>query len=381
MMGVYISDAEIQVAKGRYNETDASASFTLNAQCYTDQKFLDLERETIFHRTWQWVCHMEKVREPGAYYVADVQGRSIAVVRDRSGELRAFYNVCKHRAHHLLEGEGKTRVMTCPYHAWSYNLDGNLRNAPHTDALIDFNKGDICLDQVKVEEFCGFIYVNLDPEARSLAEQTGNLANEINAFASDIKDLTLARRLTFDIKSNWKNVVDNFLECYHCPTAHKDFCTLLQFDTYQVTTHGIYSSHMAKGSKGENSAYSVEGGSCDDHAVWWLWPNTCLMRYPGRNNFLVLNIIPVGPDHTIETYDFYFETAEPTEQEEEAINYIRDVLQQEDIDLVESVQRGMSTPAFESGRIVNDPAGSGLSEHALHHFHGLLLDAYKQAVR
>ncbi|UTW13126.1 aromatic ring-hydroxylating oxygenase subunit alpha [Marinobacterium rhizophilum] len=380
-MGVFLSDKEFQVVKGKYDESEPGASFTLNAQCYTDQKYLDVERESVFKRTWQWVCHVEKVRELGAYYVADVQGQSIAIVRDRSGDLRAFYNVCKHRAHHLLEGEGKARVMTCPYHAWSYNLDGNLRNAPHTEGLVAFDKGDICLDQVQVEEFCGFIYISLDPAAKPLSELTGNLAQEIMQYAPDVNELTFSRRLSFDIKANWKNVVDNFLECYHCPHAHKDFCTLLQFETYKVTTHGIYSSHMAKGAKGENSAYSVEGGSCDDHAVWWLWPNTCLMRYPGRNNFLVLNVIPVGPDRTIETYDFYFETAEPTEQEEQAIKYIRDVLQQEDIDLVESVQRGMNSPAFESGRIVNDPSGSGLSEHALHHFHGLLLDAYKQALK
>lgn len=380
-MGTHISSTDVELIAARYQPGNPGASYTLNAKCYTEQKYFDAEREAIFYRTWQWVCHIEKVRELGAYYVADVQGRSIAIVRDRDGDLRAFYNVCKHRAHHLLKGEGKTRMVTCPYHAWSYNLDGTLRQAPHTDALVNFDKDKICLDQVKVEEFCGFIYVNLDPGAQSLAEQTGDLAKEITAFAPDIADLTHARRLTFEMKSNWKNVVDNFLECYHCPTAHKDFCSLLQFDTYKVTTHGLYSSHMAKASKAENSAYSVDGATVDDHAVWWLWPNTCLLRYPGRSNFLVLNIIPVGPGRTIETYDFYFENAVPTEQEEQAINYIRDVLQQEDIDLVESVQRGMSTPAFESGRIVNDPAGSGLSEHAVHHFHGLLVGAYEHAVK
>lgn len=380
-MSAYISADDFNRAKGKYDEENPSASYTLDAACYTQQHYLDGEREAIFYRTWQLACHIEKVSEPGAYYVADIQGRSIAVVRDRSGDLRAFYNVCKHRAHHLLVGEGKARVMTCPYHAWSYNLDGKLRQAPHTDALENFDKGEICLDQVRVEEFCGFVYVNLDNNAKPLAEVSGNLAEEINKFAPDIAELTLARRLTFDIKSNWKNVVDNFLECYHCPTAHKDFCSLLKFETYKVTTHGIYSSHMAKGGNANNTAYSVDGATCDDHAVWWLWPNTCLLRYPGRANFLVLTIIPVGPDRTIETYDFYFETAEPTAQEEEAINYIRDVLQQEDIDIVESVQRGMNTPAYRSGRVVNDPAGSGLSEHALHHFHGLLLDAYQSIVR
>ena len=110
------------------------------------------------------------------------------------------------------------------------------------------------------------------------------------------------------------------------------------------------------------------------------WPTTCLLRFPGRGNFLVMNIIPVSSEETHETYDFYFETGEPTEQEWEAIAFVRDVLQREDIDLVESVQRGMNTPAFEQGRIVYDPKGSGMSEHGVHHFHGLVLDAYKNAV-
>jgi choline monooxygenase len=170
------------------------------------------------------------------------------------------------------------------------------------------------------------------------------------------------------MRSNWKNVADNFLECYRCPV------------TYKVTTHGIYSSHMAKAGKGSNSAYSTEGATVDDHAVWYLWPTTCLLRYPGRGNFLVMNIIPVGPEETHETYDFYFETSEPTAQKWEAIAFVRDVLQREDIDLVESVQRGMNTPAFEQGRIVYDPNGSGMSEHAVHHFHGLVLNAYNDAV-
>ena len=171
-------------------------------------------------------------------------------------------------------------------------------------------------------------------------------------------------------------MVDNFLECYHCPVAHKDFCTLVDMDTYKVTAHGIYSSHMAEAGKTANTAYSVENATVKNHAVWWLWPNTCLMRYPGRSNIIVMNIIPAGPDKMFETYDYFLETSEPNAAELESIKYIDEVLQVEDIALVESVQRGMATPAFTQGRIVIDPQGSGKSEHAVHHFPGLVLDAY-----
>lgn len=335
-----------------------------------------MDLQEIIAKTWQWVCHVEKVRNPGDYIAVEVAGKPIAVVRDREGKLRAFWNVCKHRAHHLLEGSGNSTRIMCPYHAWTYKLDGQLVRAPHSETLEDFNAKEICLDQVQVEEFCGFVYVNLDGKARPLSELSGDLETEIRHWAPDIDQLTFGKRLTYEIRSNWKNVIDNFLECYHCPTAHKDFCTLVDMDTYKVTTHGIYSSHMADAGKSSNSAYDTSNAKVQTHAVWWLWPNTCLMRYPGRSSMIVLNVIPAGPDLTYETYDFYLETPEPDATEIEAIRYIDEVLQPEDISLVQSVQRGMNTPAFTQGRIVNDPDGSGQSEHALHHFHGLVLEAY-----
>ncbi len=359
-------------------DENASRSMSLRKEAYVEQAWYAADLQAIIAKTWQWVCHVEKLRAPGSYTTTEIAGQPVAVVRDREGVLRAFYNVCKHRAHALLSGDGNTTRIMCPYHAWVYKLDGALVRAPETDNLEDFSPKDICLDQVQVEEFCGFIYVNLDPDAAPLAEITGDLATEIRHWAPDIDQLTFGHRLTYDIKSNWKNVVDNFLECYHCPTAHKDFCELVDMDTYKVTTHGIYSSHMADAGKTENSAYDVSNATVKTHAVWWLWPNTCIMRYPGRSSMIILNIIPAGPDRTLETYDFFLETPEPNEAEVETIRYLDEVLQAEDIAIVESVQKGMTTPAFTQGRIVNDPDGSGKSEHAVHHFHGLVLDAYKR---
>jgi carnitine monooxygenase subunit len=366
-------------AIGRGYSPDPSLSLSLRAEAYVEPGWHKVDVDQILAKSWQWVCHVEKLREHGSYVAVDIGGRPIAVVRDKQNRLRAFYNVCKHRAHQLLSGEGKTRLIVCPYHAWTYTLEGGLHRAPHTENLKDFNSGDICLGQVQVEEFCGFIFVNLDNKAVSLRYQSGDLETEIRHWAPDIDKLTFGHRLTYDIKSNWKNVVDNFLECYHCPTAHRDFCTLVDMSTYKVKTHGIYSSHMADAGKSANSAYDVSNATVKTHAVWWLWPNTCLMRYPGRSSFIVLNIIPAGPDRTLETYDFFLESPEPNEAELQTIKYLDEVLQVEDIAIVESVQKGMNTPAFTQGRIVNDPAGSGKSEHALHHFHGLVLDAYARA--
>ena len=377
-MGEYPTKQQFAAIKSGYH-SDPSQSLSLRADAYTDPQWYQVDLQEIISKAWQWVCHAEKLREPGSFVTIEIAGKPIVVVRDREGTLRAFYNVCKHRAHKLLTGEGKAARITCPYHAWTYKLDGQLVGAPHTQHLQNFDPKAIWLEPVQVEEFCGFVYVNLDAKSETLGKLSGDLEKEIRHWAPDVESLTFGHRLTYDIKSNWKNVVDNFLECYHCPVSHKDFCTLVDMKTYKVTTYGIYSSHMAEAGQQPNSAYDTSKAKVRTHAVWWLWPTTCVMRYPGRSSMIVLNIIPMGPDRTLETYDFFLETPEPDETEKAAIHYLDTVLQVEDIALVESVQRGMNTPAFQQGRIVYDPGGSGKSEHALHHFHGLVLDAYARA--
>jgi phenylpropionate dioxygenase-like ring-hydroxylating dioxygenase large terminal subunit len=378
MTAVTMADVE-RIAAG-YDE-DPARSSSLRAEAYTDARWAEVDLQAIFARTWQWICHVEKLRDPGSYVSATVAGMPIAVVRGRGGELRAFYNVCKHRAHELLSGSGITRNIMCPYHAWIYGLDGKLKAARRADKMETFDKTEICLDQVQVEEFGGMVYVNLDPRAAGLHDQAGDLADDIARWAPDVAGLTHAKRLSYEVATNWKNVIDNFLECYHCHIAHKEFVDLVDMDTYEVRTHGIWSSHFAEAGKHENSAYDVSGASVTEHAVWWLWPNTCLLRYPGRGNFMVFQVLPDGPERTVETWDFFLETTELEPAEVESVKYIDEVLQQQDIAIVESVQRGMRTPAFDQGRFVFDPEGSGLSEHGVHHFHGLVLDAYRQLVR
>lgn len=355
-------------------------SFSLHKACYLEPQYLHAEQQHIFANSWQFLCHEEKLREPGSYVATRIQGQSIVAIRDQQGSLRAFYNVCKHRGHELVQNEGSIKRIICPYHAWTYHLDGRLEVARRAQYVENFNTAQICLDQVQIEIFCHLVFVNLNPDALPLAEQAGNLAQEIISYAPDIAELTLAHRLTYKIKANWKAVVDNFLECYHCPVAHKDFCTLVEMRTYQVVTQGIYSSHMAKAGRRKNTAYQVEEASVTDHAVWYLWPNTTLMRYPGRPNFMVWRIYPISAQETYEIFDFFFPTSVLNEAEQEAIKFIDEVLQPEDIGLVESVQRGMQTPAFNQGRYMVDGNNSGLSEHAVHHFHGLVLKAYQQAV-
>ena len=374
-----LSAAEYQQIRSSYHP-DPCKSSSIDVSCYLEPRFEEIDRQAIFYRSWQFVCHVEKVREPGQYVARNLLGRSLFVVRTADGELKAFYNVCRHRAHELLQGEGRVKRITCPYHAWTYNLDGTLNRAPRSNQVEGFDIGAICLSGVSVEEFCSLVFINLDLDADSLASESGNLANEIQEYAPDLGELTFAHRLTYHIEANWKTVADNFLECYHCPVAHKDFCSLVDMSTYTVKTHGIYSSHMAQAGMTQNRAYDVVGASVTDHAVWFLWPNTTLMRYPGRGNFMVWRFIPAGAQQTYEEFDFFLETAEPNEAERDAIRFVDEVLQVEDIGLVESVQRGMRSGDFSSGRYIVDKEGSGMSEHAVHHFHGMLLNAYSKVV-
>jgi len=379
MKAAVLNAGEFSRIKGGF-DASADQSYSIDSRCYLDPRFLQIETEQIFLRSWQCLCHEEKFREPGSYLTERIQGRSILVLRNPQGQLKAFYNVCQHRAHELMSGEGVAKRITCPYHAWTYDLDGSLVNAPRSEQLRQFDKSKICLQPVQVEIFCHLVFINLDGEAAPLCRQSGDLAKEVMTYAPDLAQLTFSTRLNYRIKANWKAVVDNFLECYHCQVAHKGFSSMIDMDTYKVKTHGIYSSHMAKARTGENMAYSIAKATVTDHAVWFLWPNITLMRYPGRGNFMVWRFYPLSENETYEEFDFFFETAEPDDGEIEAIRFIDEVLQPEDIALVESVQRGMNTPAFRSGRFVVDGDGSGASEHAVHHFHGLLLDSYQRAI-
>ena len=360
-------------------DQDAAKAKSIHKDAYINAHWHDIDRTHIFRKSWQYLCHENQLAKPGDYLAAQMHGQSIFVCRQSDGSLKAFYNVCKHRGHELLSGRGNTKRIICPYHAWMYDLDGRFLEARQSQFIKGFDNQDFCLDEIRLETFCHLIFVNLDQNAASLASQSENLATEINTFAPDLKSLQFAHRLTYTIKANWKSVVDNFLECYHCPVAHKDFCTLVDMDSYKVKTHGIYSSHMAKAGQIENKAYTTDGATVTDHAVWYLWPNTTLMRYPGRGNFMIWRFIPVGPEETYEEFDFFFETTDLEESEKEAIRFIDDVLQPEDIGLVESVQRGMKTPGYSQGRYMVDPSGSGLSEHAVHHFHGLVLKHHQEA--
>lgn len=356
---------------------DPEQSFTIPARYYSDNEILEQEKEAIFYRSWWYVGHRCQLPDPGCYLTVRVCAQNIIVIRDKSGELNAYYNVCQHRGHELLFGKGKVRTITCPYHAWSYGFDGELKAARNTEQLVNFDKCQFSLKPVQVEVFCGLLFVNLDLEAAPLKQQAADLETEIREFCPRVDEVVFAQRDDYDVAANWKVLVDNFLECYHCHPAHRDFVNLVDMKSYSSKVNGIYSSHISNAAATtESTAYQFEKGEVDfGYAGWFLWPNLTIWIYPGEPNISVLQMIPDGAGRTIEYQDWYLPDPQPSSQQRAAMDYQRDVLQPEDVGLCESVQRGLQSKGYNQGRFVVDAKRSELSEHAVHHFQQLYVDA------
>lgn len=167
--------------------------------------------------------------------------------------------MCQHRGHELLNGTGKATHIVCPYHAWTYGFDGELIAARNSQQVKGFNKCDFSLKPVRVEQFCGLVFVNLDADAVSLKQQSGNLEDEIRHYCPRVDEMVFAQRDTYDVACNWKTIVDNFLECYHCHVAHKDFVDLVDMNSYRTKTHGIYSGQISSAVRSaDNAAFTVK---------------------------------------------------------------------------------------------------------------------------
>lgn len=352
-------------------------SYTLPARYYTDPAIFEAEKTAIFYRSWYYAGHVSQVAEPGQFLTCRIHQQNVIVIRARDGALNAFFNVCAHRGHELLDGCGKTNLIRCPYHAWAYDLDGTLKAARNSENVEGFDKSEFTLRPVRVEVFCGLVMINLDPDAVPFAEQTEGLEDEIRSFVPSVDRLEFAQRDTYDVPANWKTMIDNFLECYHCHTAHKDFVDLVDMDTYRTVTHGIYSSQLAGAPRTTSAnAYEFEPGEVDfGYAGWFVWPNISIWAYPGEPNLSVLQMTPAGPERCIEYQDWFVPDGKPTKQLADAMAYQKDVLQPEDIGLCESVQRGLHSMAYNQGRFIVDRGRTELSEHAVHHFQALVRTA------
>jgi choline monooxygenase len=358
---------------------DPANSATLPGWAYTSADLFEREKEAVFFKTWQYGGAASQVAEPGAYITAQVLDQSVMIIRGLDGVLRAFHNVCSHRAHQLLKGCGQVRAITCPYHAWGFKTDGQMRSARGAENLPNFNFRDFDLKPVRVEIFADhFVFFNLDQGARPLAELAPELEADMRREIVDFDKLSLVpsvARPTQSIQANWKVVVDNYLECYHCAPAHQAFADLLDMKTYLTRATGLWSSQRGEIRNANSSAYPVAPNSRAGNArFWWLWPNIGFSVLPGDPSTISMMVFhPIGPHETMTNGQIF--TAKGAAPDPARMDYIKQVLGPEDVSLCESVQRGLASKGYSQGRFMYDPEGGQLTEVGVHHFHRLVVEA------
>jgi phenylpropionate dioxygenase-like ring-hydroxylating dioxygenase large terminal subunit len=192
---------------------------TLPPWCYTSQAFYDREVERIFRRSWNFIGRADQVAKRGDYFIIDLIGESIIVLRDQAGQVRAFHNVCRHRGTRLLDGAGNRAAISCPYHAWTYALDGKLFGSAGMEKTENFDRAEFGLLPIRLESWAGFLFACFDPAAPGLAAYLGGLPHRFQAYNFD--DMVCVRRKRYDLACNWKVYLENAMEEYHTPTVHR----------------------------------------------------------------------------------------------------------------------------------------------------------------
>jgi choline monooxygenase len=342
---------------------------TLPFDWYSDPAVLRLEQERIFRRAWQYVARADQVAEPGSFCATDAGGLPVVVVRDKEGVLRAFVNVCRHRGSLVCEGEGRRETLQCPYHAWTYDLDGSLRTAPRSDREPDFDREGLGLRPVLVDTWGPFVFVNPDTEAAPLAETLGELPELVAASGVDLDSLRFLQRSTSAYEANWKVCCENYLECYHCQVAHPGFSKVVDVsvEAYVLEESRFFSTQYGPVREKWKGDFDPRG-PVERGQFHFVWPNLTINIMPGHPNLSIGPVVPAAPERTSRFLDYF---AGP--EVEEA--WIRDMLEfdsqvgAEDTVLVERVQKGVRTGGLEQGRLMLE------SERLIVHFQGLLLDA------
>ncbi|MGB3280267.1 MAG: aromatic ring-hydroxylating dioxygenase subunit alpha [Pseudorhodobacter sp.] len=361
---------------------------SLPAEYYISQDWLAQEKH-LFLKGWQLVGHVGQIPAPGDYFTAELFDQAFFVIRDSDGSLRGYYNVCPHRGHQLVEGTGNKGRITCPYHAWTFTRAGALMGQPRGPQTQAPARCDIALAPVAIEVLAGFIFLNASGTAPPLAEFAPGLAAQVAEACPGLEALVAetgpALGHSYDCAANWKVLIDNYLECHHCGTAHKSFDDMMDIANSRFALHPNFTFQTAPTAmKAENAAFALD--LTHDVTIghfWWLFPNTVFGQFPGVPGFYASRFDPVGPDAT-RRRTWSLTVAAPTDPDMAQRQKLRsdwsvNVVSQEDRRLCESVQRGMHQAGFTQGWYVTDPEAHGISEHAMRHFHQTYLTALEPA--
>ena len=352
---------------------------TLASRFYTDPAIFLLEKERIFRRTWQLVGTLSQpcgevsgakrsIADPGAYFTVDVVGEPVVVVRDAAGVLRAFSNVCRHRAGPIAQGAGCRNVFQCGYHGWTYTLDGRLIGTPEVDGVEFFDRSTMGMVPLRCEIWEQFIFVNFDPGAPPLSAFLGEIPRQASAFP--FAGIQLAERRDYTVNCNWKVYVDNFLEGYHIPIVHPGLMKEIDYPRYRTEVFRYHSQQLGpvKEAKPGESAQRIyaPGAGLPEALYFWVFPNLMLNIYP--DNIQTNVVVPLSHDKTMVIFEWFFHDAHDEKVKERAKKAIgfSDTVQREDEHICEAVQRGLQSATYDRGRF------SVKRENGVHHFHMLL---------
>jgi len=336
---------------------------------YADPSVARLEQRTIFRRTWQYAAHSGDLAEPGSFVSTRAGDVPVVLVRGRDGALRGFVNVCRHRGYVLCDGSGRRETLQCAYHAWTYDLDGSLRNAPRADAEAGFDRSGHGLLPVAVDTWGPFVFVNPDPAAAPLADHLGELPQLVAEGGVDVDALVCHRRAEAEYEANWKVCVENFLECYHCAVAHPSLAKALDVGqaAYALEERPTFSSQYGPPKNGGGGVYDATG-EVERGQFHLLFPGTTVNVMPGRSNLSIGPVIPLGAERTHRFLDYFF----LPDTDEQWISDFFELDAQvgaEDRVLVERVQAGMRSGLLEDGYLLPE------SERLIAHFERFLVEA------
>ena len=337
---------------------------TLPPWCYTSDTFYRREVERIFGKVWNFVGHVSQIANPGDYFALTFAGIPTIILRDLSGTLRAFANTCRHRRSALLEGTGNTRAIVCPYHSWTYALDGALRAAPEMQQTLHFNTADIRLTPLRLDTWGGFLFLCFDAEAPGLSHYLGDLPDRVAAYG--LADMACTRRKEFMIECNWKLFVENAKESYHIATVHRNtinkYASARSSGYWTEETLGEYictfaqhdgSMALLQGDPGfptnERLAGLREAGGTRAPLIY---PSTYLACTIDCAWYLELH--PLGPHRTRLIHGALFpkDRIERDDFAAKAANYYKrwDITIEEDIIASDRQQLGMAGPFVRPGR-------------------------------
>jgi phenylpropionate dioxygenase-like ring-hydroxylating dioxygenase large terminal subunit len=339
---------------------------TISGPWYTDERIAELERQNVFGGTWQMVGRLAQLENPGDFITTQVGGEPIVIVRSADKTLKAFYNVCRHHAAAVVTQPcGNASIFRCPYHGWSYGTDGALKGVPEFEGVCNFDRAKNGLVPIRVEAWEKFVFVNLNNEAPSLQNHLGKMVEQFKPLG--LANLHFAERREYTLECNWKVFVDNYLDGgYHVPHLHKGLNSILTYKDYTIENFERFclQSSPIDAAGGEAMTAAVRKGQA---LYYWLYPNLMLNWYEGYldTNF----IVPLAINKMKVVFEFYFaDVSDAAKARNKQSMDVSERIQDEDHNICESVQRGLSSRAYRAGRLsVRREAGEQLFHQLLHH--------------